>query len=167
MTPFALWGFNLSVLWTSYFSHGYLFAEVLGPNMAWLDDHRGLIAWEGYFKISMLRFISYGMDYYWMTSGRPPADPRSLKKVSALYCAGFLFLFLSFRSLRSHTSSHKSNIAPRHNMTGCTILHTYSTCPYILPVLSRRLTHGRLRYHACLHKARSHLNLGVHGSAIH
>jgi hypothetical protein len=69
--PFAVWGFNLTILWTSYFSQGYKFADILGDNYAWLDDHRGLINWEGYFKISMLRFISYGMDYYWMNTGRP------------------------------------------------------------------------------------------------
>jgi D-alanyl-lipoteichoic acid acyltransferase DltB (MBOAT superfamily) len=69
--PFAVWAFNASVLWTSYFSHGYHFEELLGPDYSWLDQKRGLIAWEGYFKISMLRFISYGMDYYWMTTARP------------------------------------------------------------------------------------------------
>eukprot|EP00026_Physarum_polycephalum_P006722 Phypoly_transcript_06773.p1 GENE.Phypoly_transcript_06773~~Phypoly_transcript_06773.p1 ORF type:complete len:556 (+),score=47.78 Phypoly_transcript_06773:236-1669(+) len=71
LLPYAVWGFNLTILWTSYFSEGYKFRDTLGPDYAWLDNHRGLLNWEGYFKISMLRFISYGMDYYWMNTNRP------------------------------------------------------------------------------------------------
>eukprot|EP01133_Synstelium_polycarpum_P004295 gene4295-5016_t len=73
LLPYATWAFNGTILWTSYIYSGYSFASVpfmgeWGPAM---DARHGFLSWETYFKVSMLRFISYNLDYHWMRMKRP------------------------------------------------------------------------------------------------
>ena len=77
------WVFNISVLFTNEIYRGYPLAsvgswmlpspagapdtkEVTNTWGAWLDGYGGLIPrWEVLFNITVLRLISFNMDYYW------------------------------------------------------------------------------------------------------
>ncbi|RDA93250.1 hypothetical protein CP533_6480 [Ophiocordyceps camponoti-saundersi (nom. inval.)] len=79
--PAATWIFNISILFTNEMFKGYRLhpmAVSLAPvdsSLArwagWLDGHGGLMSrWEVLFNISVLRLISFNMDYYWSLDGR-------------------------------------------------------------------------------------------------
>ena len=80
--PAATWIFNIGILFANELSHGYPFARIAGflnwgtssPGEdaavvrwgKWLDNYGGLIPrWEILFNITVLRLISFNMDYYW------------------------------------------------------------------------------------------------------
>lgn len=82
--PAATWLFNIAILFTNELGHGYPYAGIAStlspfkdsrpaakgfhePNWGnWLDDHAGLIPrWEVLFNITVLRLISFNLDYYW------------------------------------------------------------------------------------------------------
>jgi hypothetical protein len=74
----ATWVFNMGVLFSNELCHGYRFADLsvllsstpINANAslgAKLDSYGGLIPrWEIFFKITVLRLISYNFDYIWM-----------------------------------------------------------------------------------------------------
>lgn len=39
-----------------------------------IQENHGLFSWHVYFKMSMLRHLSYSMDYYWMCRKKPVKD---------------------------------------------------------------------------------------------
>lgn len=77
--PPATWIFNILVLLGNEIFKGYkyrnmaaaLSSEADGPSTlialgAWLDSHGGIIGrWEILFNITILRLISFNLDYYW------------------------------------------------------------------------------------------------------
>jgi membrane-bound O-acyltransferase GUP1_2 len=72
--PMVTWIFNISVLFANEFCRGYPYARIshslgfIGSSDwgAWLDAHGGLIPrWEVLFNFTILRMISFNMDYYW------------------------------------------------------------------------------------------------------
>lgn len=77
--PPATWIFNILVLLGNEIFKGYkyrnmaaaLSSEADGPSTlialgAWLDNHGGIIGrWEILFNITILRLISFNLDYYW------------------------------------------------------------------------------------------------------
>lgn len=71
--PFATWAFNVPVLFANELCQGYhlrdvarVFAPPLESWGAWLDGYGGLVSrWEVLFNITILRLISFNMDYYW------------------------------------------------------------------------------------------------------
>ncbi|GAM17035.1 hypothetical protein SAMD00019534_002100 [Acytostelium subglobosum LB1] len=83
--PWATWTFNMFILWTSYLYSGYRFSSIpmLGIYGPMLDSYTGFLSWETYFKVSMLRFISYNLDYHWMRIKRPVVE---LKGKNAYLC---------------------------------------------------------------------------------
>eukprot|EP01112_Ceratiomyxa_fruticulosa_P012411 TRINITY_DN3433_c0_g1_i1.p1 TRINITY_DN3433_c0_g1~~TRINITY_DN3433_c0_g1_i1.p1 ORF type:complete len:575 (+),score=83.20 TRINITY_DN3433_c0_g1_i1:1591-3315(+) len=90
--PVLTWIANLLILWMSYWHNGFKF-ETIFENLGldnytsvahYLDHHSGLLDWGVYFKVSMLRFISYNMDYHWMLLDRPVP---SLKNRTAYFIA--------------------------------------------------------------------------------
>lgn len=97
--PYATWAFNLVVLFANELCDGYPFADLarlLGGEkfglVAWgeyLDSHGGLTPrWQILFKFTILRLISFNMDYYWSLDNRS----ASLIEVShGIYFAFFLF----------------------------------------------------------------------------
>jgi hypothetical protein len=51
--------------------------------LPFLDNHRGLFNWSTYFKITMLRHISFNMDYHWVINPlkrNEDSSKRSRKK---------------------------------------------------------------------------------------
>jgi protein-cysteine N-palmitoyltransferase HHAT len=74
--PAATWIFNVTILFANELTQGYPFAKLLsvvhpytehGPKYGQiLDSYGGLMPrWEVLFKITILRLISFNMDYYW------------------------------------------------------------------------------------------------------
>ena len=80
--PYATWFFNIGILFANEWTRGYPFSRIaavfLTPPLAgekvelgrnWgqvLDSYGGLIPrWEILFNITVLRLISFNLDYYW------------------------------------------------------------------------------------------------------
>ncbi|KAI0187140.1 MBOAT, membrane-bound O-acyltransferase family-domain-containing protein [Astrocystis sublimbata] len=104
--PVATWVFNLGILFANDLSNGYKFRDMasllwtfLSGGMiddsqsglvqwgAWLDSYGGLIGrWEILFNITVLRLISFNLDYYWSLERRSNSpvekqlDPSSLSE---------------------------------------------------------------------------------------
>ena len=81
--PAATWIFNLAILFTNKYYNGYPLADVTNaltpgyyrgtgdvPSLVqWaerIDSYKGLLGrWEVLFNITVLRLISFNLDYYW------------------------------------------------------------------------------------------------------
>lgn len=79
--PAVTWLFNIGILFANELLQGYHFADIAGlltPGLSnggdnvfvswgkWLDNYGGLIPrWEVLFKVTILRLISFNLDYYW------------------------------------------------------------------------------------------------------
>lgn len=93
--PTATWIFNIGILFANELCKGYKYADIarillpwsssselglekdaLNLNWgAWLDSHGGLLPrWEILFNITVLRLISFNLDYYW-SLGRGSDSP--------------------------------------------------------------------------------------------
>lgn len=81
--PAATWIFNIGILFANEISDGYQFAKLasfLWPVESggalivwcrWLDGHGGIMPrWHIGFNMSVLRLISFNMDYYWSLNQR-------------------------------------------------------------------------------------------------
>ena len=89
--PVATWIFNIGILFSNELLHGYPLvdlAKILSPNTdssfvtwaKWVDCIGGIVPrWEVLFKITVLRLISFNMDYYWSLDYRSgsPAEVRT------------------------------------------------------------------------------------------
>jgi len=93
--PRMTWLFNISVLFANELCNGYPYARIaqtlsLGgqPPLNWgviLDSYGGLVPrWEVLFNLTVLRLISFNLDYYWSLDqrGGSPVEVRS----SVLFC---------------------------------------------------------------------------------
>ena len=74
--PIAAWTFNIAILFANEMARGYHFVDIAarleplyGAAPEWgktLDSYGGLIPrWEVLFNITVLRLISFNLDYYW------------------------------------------------------------------------------------------------------
>lgn len=84
--PPATWIFNLGILFANELCHGYPYSKIAGSITprppatmedakanwgTWLDSHGGLIPrWEILFNITVLRLVSFNLDYYWSLENR-------------------------------------------------------------------------------------------------
>jgi protein-cysteine N-palmitoyltransferase HHAT len=78
------WTFNIAILFANEYGRGYSYASValfLSPSIGaekssstwghWLDSHGGLISrWEVLFNLTVLRLISFNLDYKWSIKQR-------------------------------------------------------------------------------------------------
>ncbi|KAK2809022.1 hypothetical protein FQN49_008657 [Arthroderma sp. PD_2] len=98
--PIATWLFNIGILFSNELLNGYRLADLATvlssfyPDSSlitwakWLDGVGGIVPrWEVLFKITVLRLISFNMDYYWSLdrrSGSPvekkQIDPSALSE---------------------------------------------------------------------------------------
>ncbi|KAG0197258.1 glycerol transporter [Mortierella sp. GBA30] len=63
--PVATWVFNLGILFLNEGYAGYNFGG-FHDSLAWLDENRGMDRrWDVHFNFTMLRMVSFNMDYYW------------------------------------------------------------------------------------------------------
>lgn len=76
--PLATWVFNITVLFSNELCRGYPYKDVakyfVTPLVgwgAWLDSYSGLVPrWSVLFNITILRLVSFNMDYYWSLEKR-------------------------------------------------------------------------------------------------
>lgn len=84
--PAATWVFNIGTLFANELTQGYKFTKMaqyfspLDRPMAdslihvwagWLDSHGGIMSrWEILFNLTVLRLISFNLDYYWSLDRR-------------------------------------------------------------------------------------------------
>jgi protein-cysteine N-palmitoyltransferase HHAT len=84
--PTATWTFNIGILFVNEFCHGYHYvsvAKALFPFSAsasswgeYFDSYGGLIPrWEILFNFTILRLISFNMDYYWSLDRSRSSSP--------------------------------------------------------------------------------------------
>ncbi|KAE8450609.1 hypothetical protein EG329_005953 [Mollisiaceae sp. DMI_Dod_QoI] len=94
--PWATWIFNISTLFANELAGGYKFtkiAEYISPVDAgslgsawhtwgaWLDSYGGIMSrWEVLFNLTVLRLISFNLDYYWSLNrrGGSPIEKKQL-----------------------------------------------------------------------------------------
>ncbi|KAK4132532.1 MBOAT-domain-containing protein [Trichocladium antarcticum] len=97
--PVATWGFNISMLFANELCKGYRFRDialiVAGPPAkdivtdtsvlvnvgAWLDSYGGIMSrWQILFNITVLRLVSFNLDYYWSLNqrGSSPLEKKQL-----------------------------------------------------------------------------------------
>ncbi|KAG9051521.1 glycerol transporter [Tulasnella sp. UAMH 9824] len=96
--PAAVWGLNVAVIFLNEIYDGYKYASI-HSSLAFLDSVRGAYPrWNVTFNITMLRLISFSMDYYWACTKRPPAtlEPRNEKDRVALPHATEDYSFLNY-----------------------------------------------------------------------
>ena len=66
LNPILSWIFGIGILFLNEHYHGYEFATI-HPALASMDSYKGIMhRWEIHFNFTMLRMVSYSMDYYWM-----------------------------------------------------------------------------------------------------
>jgi len=79
--PTVTWLFNISVLFANELCNGYPYARIAQglsfggqPPLNWgviLDSYGGLVPrWEVLFNLTVLRLISFNLDYYWSLDHR-------------------------------------------------------------------------------------------------
>lgn len=95
--PAATWGFNVGILFANEMCRGYSYASILSVFLpaspvsekgqpatnlgSTLDSYGGLIPrWEVLFNFTVLRLISFNMDYYWSVNSRAgsPIEVRQI-----------------------------------------------------------------------------------------
>ncbi|KAF8193374.1 glycerol transporter [Pholiota molesta] len=78
LAPFLTWAFNGLVLFGNEIYSGYRFGAIL-PGLAALDSFSGIYPrWHVNFNITMLRLISFNMDYYWACRNSENVDQAAL-----------------------------------------------------------------------------------------
>lgn len=106
LIPAATWIFNISILFTNELCGGYKFADMasyvapggdgIGLLQAWgtwLDSYGGVMSrWEVLFNITVLRLISYNMDYYFSLDRRGGSPIEVSISVASAYLASLLML---------------------------------------------------------------------------
>ncbi|EAS35700.3 glycerol:H+ symporter [Coccidioides immitis RS] len=106
--PAATWIFNIGILFANELLHGYKYARIaasiasmlgLGVDAdisswgEWLDSLGGIVSrWEVLFNITVLRLISFNLDYYWSLDYRAGSplekkqlDPSALSERDRIY----------------------------------------------------------------------------------
>ncbi|KAF7565492.1 DltB, membrane protein D-alanine export [Pyrenophora tritici-repentis] len=96
--PAATWIFNVGTLFANEFAQGYSYAAILGAFLPstvsekgtatsstighTLDNYGGLIPrWEVLFNFTILRLISFNLDYYWSLNSRSSSSPLEKKQL--------------------------------------------------------------------------------------
>ncbi|KAF8963140.1 MBOAT, membrane-bound O-acyltransferase family-domain-containing protein [Flammula alnicola] len=151
LAPLLTWLFNGLVLFANELYHGYRFGDIL-PGLAAMDSFSGIYPrWHVNFNITMLRLISFNMDYFWACKTPENADveptekqrvtvPHSEEQYSAmnyvsyvlyppLYIAGPIITFNDF--IWQHRKP--ISISKRYNMMYLLrFVFCYMTMEYIL-----------------------------------
>ncbi|KAJ4295938.1 glycerol transporter [Collariella sp. IMI 366227] len=88
--PAATWVFNICILFANELGRGYHFRDIVllmteNPTLVsageWLDSHGGIMPrWYVLFNITILRLVSFNLDYYWSLDrrGGSPLEKKQL-----------------------------------------------------------------------------------------
>lgn len=103
--PATTWISNIGILFVNEFCHGYPYASVAKTILpfsatasglgTYLDDHGGLIPrWEILFNFTVLRLISFNIDYYWSLDRSRSSSPVEVRPSPELPSLPFHSIFL-------------------------------------------------------------------------
>ncbi|PRP81787.1 hypothetical protein PROFUN_10776 [Planoprotostelium fungivorum] len=73
-TPVATWVLNCAVLATSDYYRGY---RGIYYFIGWESFYNGALPWQVYYRLTLVRNISFSMDYYWKQCGRKVERPTT------------------------------------------------------------------------------------------
>ncbi|KAL2211201.1 putative glycerol: H+ symporter [Sarocladium strictum] len=98
--PVATWVWNVGILFANELCEGYRFGSIarhISPPLVtdkglrdsvlmqwgyWLDSYGGIMSrWEVLFNITILRLISFNLDYYWSIDQQKSSDPVEKKQL--------------------------------------------------------------------------------------
>ncbi|KAJ6539695.1 MBOAT, membrane-bound O-acyltransferase family-domain-containing protein [Mycena capillaripes] len=78
--PICSWIFNVAILFLNDRYSGYTFGS-LAPSLAYLDSYEGIYPrWHVTFNITMLRLVSFSMDYYFACNTIPNSSEACLQR---------------------------------------------------------------------------------------
>jgi len=139
------WLFNLTLLFSSHYYSGYpqfiYFANLplFGPYLSWLDS-KGILSWETYFKLVILRMISANCDYYWMLQNIPLSD-RLKSQIRHAHEKGELQFHANWQpkqeelgigiSFKDEEKEYNLRAEVHQPMSDYNLLYYYSYCLYI------------------------------------
>ncbi|KAG0041542.1 glycerol transporter [Gryganskiella cystojenkinii] len=82
--PALTWIFNVAILFANERYEGYTFSQ-LHPALAWLDANTGMSSrWDVTFKFTMLRLVSFNLDYYWSLREPRESQPKEERDPASL-----------------------------------------------------------------------------------
>lgn len=129
--PGATWIFNLAVLFANELLHGYHYSSIFGfflPSTLsekgtparnfghTLDSYGGLIPrWDVLFNFTVLRLISFNLDYYWSLNSRA----SSPLEVCMSFYPSMIWLITARRNNLIHPTSQNATVSlyPQNPMT--------------------------------------------------
>ncbi|PKI85478.1 Gup1p [Malassezia vespertilionis] len=83
MVTGIVWVYNCAALGFVFYTNGIPYASI-SPQLAWLDAHAGLLPrWYISYNFSMLRLVSYALDYTRAICGYEPTDTHALCNMNA------------------------------------------------------------------------------------
>ncbi|KAJ7639190.1 MBOAT, membrane-bound O-acyltransferase family-domain-containing protein [Roridomyces roridus] len=72
--PICTWVYNVAMIFMNDWYSGYKFGDIFAP-LAFLDSSEGIYPrWHVTFNITMLRLLSFSMDYYWACNNSAPSE---------------------------------------------------------------------------------------------
>ncbi|KAJ7490254.1 MBOAT, membrane-bound O-acyltransferase family-domain-containing protein [Mycena galericulata] len=75
--PLCSWVFNVAIVFMNDWYSGYTFGNIVPP-LAFLDSFQGIYPrWHVTYNITMLRLVSFSMDYYWACNTPGPLEAHS------------------------------------------------------------------------------------------
>ncbi|KAG0245828.1 MBOAT, membrane-bound O-acyltransferase family-domain-containing protein [Mortierella sp. GBAus27b] len=84
LMPALTWTFNIAILFMNEKYQGYTFAS-LHESLAWLDENTGLNSrWDVNFNFTMLRLVSFNLDYYWSLRQTRESSSKEDKEVGSM-----------------------------------------------------------------------------------
>ncbi|KAJ7094446.1 MBOAT, membrane-bound O-acyltransferase family-domain-containing protein [Mycena belliarum] len=99
--PLFTWIFNLGALFMNDRYGGYKFGN-MAPSLAFMDSFEGIYPrWHVSFNITMLRLVSFSMDYYWACNASSSAEsvaPMDEKQRQAMSHSVASYSYLNFVS---------------------------------------------------------------------
>ena len=148
--PVATWVFNICILFANELARGYHYEAIASTIFPWgdsgeggehsnwgtyLDSYRGLIPrWEVLFNVTVLRLISFNMDYYW-SLGQVGGSPIEV-------CHSIFTPFNLFNSLLMIT--RRSSSTPPISLSEIAL--AFQPRPRTSPFAITSLTHCTLHY---------------------
>ncbi|KAJ2081969.1 glycerol transporter [Coemansia sp. RSA 988] len=80
--PLVFWTYNMVMLFSNEHYRGYSFESIAAP-LAWLDGWRGILRrWDITFNLTMLRMVSFAMDYHWRVCRERDITPQQLDSLA-------------------------------------------------------------------------------------
>lgn len=141
--PVATWVFNIAILFANELSQGYRFSSITAAIVPFyagaagagkfLDSYGGILPrWEVLFNITVLRLISFNLDYHWSLSRDRAGSPIEVSVQSNLILTrGFKRLTMSRRNnwiLPIFQNAIESQSLPQRQLTHPLVLILHTPC---------------------------------------